>query len=239
MITLINADKFIYKIGEEKLDMVKFIDTNNISKIIETQEKMGQLDVVKNIRLPKKANCNAVPEEIYFKDVLDSMSYKEREPIVTRNNINYTREQYEKMGIKIVNEYDDLFWNVVLPEGWEIKATSHNMWNDLFDNKGRKRISFFYKAAFYDRDAFINFNTRFTFRVDHIAEYTEDYDVWKMSDYQGVVKDGDKVIYSTDCVPATGDYNKDDKIKEKLKKELENFLKENYPDYKNIHAYWD
>ena len=113
------------------------------------------------------------------------------------------------------------------------------MWNELIDNKGRKRASFFYKAAFYDRDAFINFNTRFHVSVDHVADPESDYDVWKASDYQGTVKDGDVVICSTKCVPATGSYDGDDKVKKPLWEELENFMKEHWPDYENTDAYWD
>ena len=141
--------------------------------------------------------------------------------------------------IEIIEEYDDLFWSVKLPEGWEIRATDHTMWNELIDNKGRKRASFFYKAAFYDRDAFINFNTRFQVSVDHVADPATDYDVWKASDYQGIVKDGGVVIYSTKCVSVTGSYDGDDKVKKPLWKELENFMKEHWPDYENTDAYWD
>lgn len=186
------------------------------SKAIENQEQRGQADVVRNHRLPKKGN-----------------SYD------THSDIETIKVQYESMGIQIIDEHDDLFWNVKLPEGWEIRATDHSMWNELFDNKGRKRASFFYKAAFYDRDAFINFNTRFHVSVDHVADPAADYDVWKASDYQGTVKDGGVIIYSTKCVPVTGTYDGDDKVKKPLWEELESFMKEHWPDYENTDAYWD
>jgi hypothetical protein len=44
---------------------------------------------------------------------------------------------------------------VSLPPGWKVVPTDHSMWSDLVDAKGEKRASIFYKAAFYDRDAFI------------------------------------------------------------------------------------
>lgn len=71
--------------------------------------------------------------------------------------------QYAKMGIEVIKllEDDQLFAMVRLPEGWSKRATSHSMWNDLLDNKGRRRGTFFYKAAFYDRDSFINFDRRY------------------------------------------------------------------------------
>ena len=75
------------------------------------------------------------------------------------------------MGIKIIEDKDDLFMEVELPTGWSLKRTDHSMWSNLIDNKGRERASIFYKAAFYDRDAFINFNRRF-----HISSEKHDYD---------------------------------------------------------------
>ena len=189
---------------------------DNPSKAIENQERRGQVKVVCNQRLPKKGDrCD------------------------TQNDIEALKIQYESLGIQIVSEHDDLFWNVKLPDGWEIKATDHPMWNELLDNKGRKRATFFFKAAFYDRDAFIRFTTRFKVSVDHIAPMDAPYEEWKMSDYQGTVKDGDVIIYCTECIPVTGNYSKDDKIADKLQKMLEDFMQEHYPDYKNINAYWE
>jgi hypothetical protein len=209
------------------------------SVAIENQEKRGQQAVVRNQRLPKKANSHTVPRDIFFNGVENKMSYEEREKITTANIIEYTRAKYERMGIEIIEEYDDLFWSVKLPEGWEIRATDHTMWNELIDNKGKKRATFFYKAAFYDRDAFTNFQTRFQVSVDHTADPSSDYEVWCKSDYIGTVKDGEEVIYKTDLVAATGDYSEDDKVKKVLWDELEDYMGKNYPDYKDINAYWE
>jgi hypothetical protein len=209
------------------------------SVAIENQEKRGQLAVVRNQRLPKKANSHTVPRDIFFKGVENKMSYEEREKITTANIIEYTRAKYERMGIEIAEDYDDLFWSVKLPDGWEIRATDHTMWNELVDNKGRKRATFFYKAAFYDRDAFSNFETRFHVSVDHVADPESDYEIWEASDYQGTVKDGDVIICSTARVTPTGDYLKDEEVKKPLYEQLEMFMKEHYPDYENTEAYWD
>ncbi len=46
---------------------------------------------------------------------------------------------------------DDLFVNVTLPEGWTRQRTGHDMYTDILDERGVKRISIGYKAAFYDR----------------------------------------------------------------------------------------
>lgn len=215
------------------------MEGENPSRAIENQEKRGQRIVVANQRLPQKTNDHCVPDEFRFNGIEDSMSWEERNEITNRNNREYTKNQYEKMGIEIVSEYDDLFYSVKLPKGWEIKATDHSMWNNLFDDKGRKRANFFYKAAFYDRDAFINFETRFHICVDHIADPSEDYEIWSKSDFQGKIKDGETVIFETKYMNCSGDYLEDDKVKSELRKELISYMSENYPDYDDINAYWD
>lgn len=219
--------------------MLYSMDGKSPSKAIENQEKRGQQSVIRNQRLPKKLNELSVSEEIQRNGINDSMEWEEKYKVRTQNNIEYTKQQYEKMGIIIVDEYDDLFWNVKLPDGWEIKATEHSMWNDLFDNKGRKRANFFYKAAFYDRDAFINFETRFQICVDHIADSNADYEVWIKSDYQGTIKDGEEIIVSTEHIPSTDDFIQNIKIKDSLREQLETYMNEHYPNYQDIHSYWD
>lgn len=66
---------------------------------------------------------------------------------------------YASLGIKVGErasaDADELFVKVELPPGWTKVATSHSMWSDIVDERGRPRIGVFYKAAFYDRDAHI------------------------------------------------------------------------------------
>lgn len=50
---------------------------------------------------------------------------------------------------------DELFHDVGLPVGWALKATDHSMWSELVDDQGRTVANIFYKAAFYDRRAFL------------------------------------------------------------------------------------
>jgi len=50
-------------------------------------------------------------------------------------------------------EGDDLFWQATLPSGWKREASSHPMWSYIVDERGVRRVSVFYKAAFYDRKA--------------------------------------------------------------------------------------
>ena len=53
-------------------------------------------------------------------------------------------------------EGDPLFCEATLPDGWKKEATGHSMWSMLVDADRKERASIFYKAAFYDRDAFMS-----------------------------------------------------------------------------------
>lgn len=68
-----------------------------------------------------------------------------------------TQETLESMGVIFKEQIKDdpLFREVILPAGWKKQKTDHSMWSDLVNEKGVKVASIFYKAAFYDRSAFI------------------------------------------------------------------------------------
>jgi hypothetical protein len=54
---------------------------------------------------------------------------------------------------------DPMFRPASLPHGWRKQGSDHSMWSYVVDEHGRKRVSIFYKAAFYDRDAFMRLQT--------------------------------------------------------------------------------
>lgn len=172
---------------------------------IEEQEAQGQRQLVHSDQLPSKNN-----------------GYRKTS----------AKEQYEQMGIKVVGvtEGDPLFLDVELPEGWKKKSTGHSMWNELLDDKGRVRATFFYKAAFYDRDAFVNFNRRYV----STYEYTEtkaETDRFHPKYYCVIDNATGEPIFKT---AVTKEYED-----EALRKEAEDYLSTNYPNHEDITAYWD
>jgi len=48
---------------------------------------------------------------------------------------------------------DALFTRCELPEGWRREGSDHAMHSYVLDGRGVRRVSIFYKAAFYDRKA--------------------------------------------------------------------------------------
>lgn len=63
------------------------------------------------------------------------------------------KETLESFGIKFLEQVpdDEIFTYVILPDGWLVKPTEHNMWTTLIDDTGKEIADIFYKAAFYDR----------------------------------------------------------------------------------------
>jgi hypothetical protein len=72
-------------------------------------------------------------------------------------------EPYKALGFTFgaPDAHDPLFRPANLPLGWTRKATDHSMWSKLVDEVGRERVEIFYKAAFYDRSAFMRLTTPF------------------------------------------------------------------------------
>jgi hypothetical protein len=70
----------------------------------------------------------------------------------------------ERWGVIKGAAIDKLFYSCTLPVGWEKVPTKHPMWSTLVDERGLKRASIFYKAAYYDLDAHFHIVKRFTIR---------------------------------------------------------------------------
>lgn len=87
------------------------------------QERAGQAQLVNSDRLPTDLNGDQTDFEAL------GFVFGERDP------------------------RDPLFRSATLPEGWKREASDHSMGSYVVDGLGRRRVSIFYKAAFYDRRA--------------------------------------------------------------------------------------
>lgn len=159
------------------------------------------------------------------------------------------RAAFEAMGIKIgaVCEDDKLFTRVEMPEGFKIVSNS-SLWSKLVDAQGRERASMFYKAAFYDRDAFISACLRFTIG----SEFPPHPDVAGEADIRRCRK---HVVDRADVKHEHGDDPASFNLRERgsvlfsgpwvegynkpEEKQAEQWLDEHRPDWKNPAAYWD
>lgn len=105
-----------------------------------------------------------------------------------------TREQLEAIGFKFGADADDLFVNCTLPPGWTKRATDHSMWSDLLDEQGRKRGGIFYKAAFYDRNAHMSMNRRYSVHSYEPGSQPQSYQVRVMDGDTEIKNFGEVVV---------------------------------------------
>lgn len=98
---------------------------------------------------------------------------------------------------------DGLFVHVTLPPGWKREGSEHAMWSYILDEHGRRRVSVFYKAAFYDRSA-------------HASVYT-------LGRYVADVITGDSPLVLDDWVTREGLSAAVDELIEQLTEEAQQF----------------
>lgn len=111
------------------LTALLLLATGDTDAVIGAQEKAGQRQVVHSESLP--------------------------------TNFHSPRADFEALGFTLgqPDPRDPLFAPATLPDGWTRQGSDHAMWSYIVDPQGRRRVSIFYKAAFYDRDAFMSLNT--------------------------------------------------------------------------------
>lgn len=139
-----------------------------------------------------------------------------------------TRADFESLGFKFGADVDDIFVTCDLPAGWYKKATDHDMWSEIYDDKHRVRVAVFYKAAFYDRHADMRLVPRYSVQ----SRDDEHYLVRVIGDEEPRVF-GEAVKF--DQKNAREIYHK----VEQLEEQARSWLNENKPDWKNPLAYWD
>ena len=61
--------------------------------------------------------------------------------------------------MKVLDEcaFNECFMLVEMPKKWKLKATGNTYWTEIYDGNNEKIANIFYKAAFYDRRADIQF----------------------------------------------------------------------------------
>ena len=148
-----------------------------------------------------------------------------------------SKEEWEKLGFAFTDLPDDkVLCIATLPEGWELKATSHSMWNDIIDRNGMKRGSMFYKAAFYDRCAYMTVERRY-----EVCSTDVDGDYSTIEIYFG---NENERLFVAGQVHTPKDISREERkaiyVKtEKLKALAKRFGDENYPGWESVHAYWE
>lgn len=219
--------------------MLYAMEGDNPEKAIDNFIDRGMKTVVSNYMIPVRVNYVPKDYRLDLSTLID-VSYEERAKLSKENKRKYTMQQYAKMGIVVLEEDDDGYMcKVRLPDGWKIERVD-SLWCDILDNKGRKRISFFYKPAFWDKDAFTNFLCRYGISIlpfdDYLSDATYEDRIFKPW-----------TVYLTDCgknVKKIGEITPSTKqefykVEEKLHSIGLSYLDHHYPDHNDINAYWE
>ena len=157
--------------------------------------------------------------------------------VMMAKNMRPSREEWEELGF-IFTEIpgDDVLCSAIMPEGWSMRATDHSMWNEILDENGIIRGSMFYKAAFYDRSAHMNLECRYKVSVCSVGD---DYSTTEV--YFG---NSNEKLFVAGQVHIPKDATREERLakyadEERLRDIARKFADENYPDWKNVHAYWN
>lgn len=171
---------------------------------------------------------------------LENMEVEGQQKAIRRNKMAKSmrpeKEIWEQLGFKFSEiEDDDILYDATLPEGWSMQATEHAMWINILDPNGRIRGKMFYKAAFYDRRADMSLNCRYDIYTEHV-----DKDYSTRIVYFGNPEEKLFVAGQIKRRNSTGEeglkaYREEQELREIATK----WANENYPDWKNVNAYWD
>lgn len=148
------------------------------------------------------------------------------------------RATFESLGFVFGETLDELFVSVTMPNGWHLTANG-GMHNSLVDEFDRVRGNVFYKAAPYDRNAHISLFCRYSASSQPVGGWAGSSGEER---FEGVVRDGDKVLFTTEPVEP---FTRQDKEalpyspQEDAAQRAKQWLSDQYPDYENILAYWD
>jgi hypothetical protein len=80
------------------------------------------------------------------------------------------REAFEALGFTFgePDQDDPMFMPATFPPGWRREGSNHAMWSYIVDEFGRHRVAVFYKAAFYDRRAFMRLESLSWYVTEHV-----------------------------------------------------------------------
>lgn len=164
---------------------------------IKTDSPLEQLKTFAITKAIVKGGGNP-SDYIYTQEAEGQTSFVNSSTLPTKNR---DRDAFERLGVQFRDtvQGDDMFEHVELPAGWTKERTDHSMWSDLRDAQGRKVGSIFYKAAHYDRDAFIDMTQRFSVKI--FGRYGDDPFTIEPGHLVAAVMDCDTVLWKTDPSP--------------------------------------
>lgn len=138
---------------------------------------------------------------------------------------------FEALGFTFTDIDDDVLFEATLPEGWSTQETpgSSILWENLVDNKGRIRGSYCYKGTPYNQSGHMSLSCRYR----STYQYTDPNNYKSPINVVVTDADGSVIFNAGQCKEA---YSEEyDMLIAKTKE----YLKSNYPEWKDVTKYWD
>lgn len=201
--------------------------------------KLDTAPGVATLRANTLLNTTGSIEQMEERGAQEVAAQRERLPTEGLN-----RQLAEAAGIQVheIDEQDPIWTRCTLPEGWSIQQTDHSMHLDLLDDQQRRRAGIFYKAAFYDRSAHVQFCRRYA--VDCYGDDCskpqrkagEPYG--QETHMRALVRDTatNEVLFATDWLERADP--RDWTVEEQHQKGASEWLGAYYPDHHDPAAYW-
>lgn len=174
------------------------------------------------------------------KNVLENKEKEGQEELIRRRmlpkEMQPEKEVWEELGFKFSEIDDELLYQAILPDGWDVRATEHHMWSEIIDKDENVRGTIFYKASVYDRHAFMSLKQKYEIK----EKVNSDSDTLKYNFYFGNEKE--KIYSSSEIEFSYDDYEERpelyDMLLDSAKEDVKNFADKNYPDWNNVKNYW-
>lgn len=148
---------------------------------------------------------------------------------------NYHKTFLKHLGFKGFEIKGGFYRFLRMPKGWKkVVAKQSNQWCYLIDDKKRSRAVVFYKVlAVSNRggvqvNTFVNYMTRYLIRTATFK-----------GEISSSVFDTSNVLYTSAKFPEPKDKKDRNEIVNKCYLECELWLKDKYPEWANINAYWE
>ncbi len=189
------------------------------------------------------AALSMTPGGIEAQEAAGQKVFVQAQTLPTRGLMEHA-EALRKLGFVIGEPVsgDPIFTNVTLPAGWKKAPTGHSMWSDLVDDKGRRRAGLFYKAAFYDRKAHIQWDSAIGSKVTAVdGRSVYDLQEREAVDMVGVVELCGREVYRTPArhIEPTPTRHALWDAEVALRIEVEAWVAANYPEVRDPFAYWE
>ena len=138
-----------------------------------------------------------------------------------------SKEHFEQLGFIFEDiPGDDVLCYATLPDGWSMKETDNAMCTNIIDENRVIRGSLIYKAAVYDRRAHMYLKCHYMVCSRYADEDHLIDEIYFGNEKEILFVAGQTPIDAYDDI-------------EKLKALAKQYAYENYPDWENVHAYWD